>query len=152
MNYKKVIEEKGIQIPPAPKPAGSYLPCAVYHGIAFLSGQISRTAAGAIITGRVGAELTLEEGIAAARAAALNVISIIENTIGFQKFDRFLKVVGYVQTSPDFHRIPDVVNGASDLFVEIFGEKGGHARSAVGAHTLPLNAAVEIEATLAIAP
>ena len=150
MDYEKKIREFGLVIPPPPQPAGSYQPVVFCGNLAFLSGQISKTAEGRILSGKVGKDLTLEEGKAAARAAALNALSAIHHGIGFLKFERILRVVGYVQTAPDFHEISAVVNGASDFFLEVFGPCGVHARSAVGMAGLPLNAAVEIELTVAI--
>ena len=148
MDYANNIKTLNLELPPPPKPAGSYQPVLESGFLAFLSGQISKTADGKIITGKVGSDLTAEEGKQAARTAALNVVSIIQNLISFEKFDRILRIVGYVQTAPGFYDISQVMNGASDLLIEIFGEKGIHARSAVGMASLPLNAAVEIEVTL----
>ena len=150
MDYEAKIKQLGLVLLPPPKPAGSYQPVVVSGAFAFLSGQISKTADGKILSGKVGKDLTLEQGKEAARAAALNALSAIHHLIGFGKFERILRVVGYVQTAPDFYEIPAVVNGASDLFLEIFGPAGVHARSAVGMASLPLNAAVEIEVTLQV--
>lgn len=148
MKIEQRLKELKITLPAAPKPAGSYHPAVIAGNQAFLSGQISRTADGGLITGKVGSALTLEQGREAARAAALNVIAVIQNFIGLDRVEKFLRVAGYVQVSPDFSEISQVMNGASDLFLEVFGEKGIHARSAVGMASLPLNAAVEIEVTL----
>ena len=146
--YQQKLKELSLVLPPAPKPAGSYRPLVIAERTAYLSGQVSKTADGKILSGRLGQELTLEEGRQAARAAALNVLSVIDAEVGFERVEKFLRVVGYVQCSPSFYEISQVVNGASDLFLEFFGEKGVHARSAVGMASLPLNAAVEIEVTL----
>ncbi|HLD50296.1 MAG TPA: RidA family protein [bacterium] len=151
-DYEAKIKELKLEIPPAPKTAGSYQPVIFCGNLAFLSGQISKTAEGRVLSGKVGKDLTLEEGKTAARAAALNALSVIHHFIGFSKFGRVLRVAGYVQTAPDFYEISAVVNGASDLFLEIFGPQGTHARSAVGMASLPLNAAVEIELTLEVKP
>lgn len=152
MNYENKIVSLGILLPAAPKPAGSYRPVIVAGATAYLSGQISRTPEGKVVTGKVGRDLTLEEGRAAARAAALNVIAVIRDLVGFGKFGRMLRVTGFVQAPPDFYDISQVMNGASDLFLEVFGEDGVHARSAVAVASLPLNAAVEIETTLQLKP
>lgn len=148
MDYEQKIKTLKLVLPAAPKPAGSYRPVIAEGGTAYLSGQISRTAEGKVLTGKVGRDLTLEEGRAAARAAALNVIAVIRDLVGFGKFGRMLRITGFVQAAPDFYEISQVMNGASDLFLEVFGEEGVHARSAVAVASLPLNAAVEIEATL----
>lgn len=142
------LKQLNITLPPAPKPAGSYHPVIVANGMAFLSGQVSRNGEGVMTAGKVGKDLTLEQGKDAARTAALNALSIIKNYIGFEKVEKFLRMSGFVQAAPDFYEIPQVMNGASDLFLEVFGETGIHARSAVGMASLPMNAAVEIEVTL----
>ena len=148
MDVETNLKTLGLVLPPAPKPAGSYRPVVFAGETAFLSGQISKPAEGDLIVGKLGSDLTLEEGQAAARVAALNVISIIKHMIGFDRFERFLRVVGFVQCDPYFSDIHKVMNGASELFQEALGEAGIHARSAVGMISLPLNAAVEIEATI----
>ena len=148
MNYAEKIVHLKLELPPAPKPAGSYRPVVIADRQAFLSGQISKTGDGKVLTGKAGKDLSLDQARAAARAAALNVLSVIQNLIGFDRFERILRISGYVQCAPDFYEISQVMNASSDLFIEIFGENGAHARSAVGMASLPLNAAVEIEATL----
>lgn len=149
-DYLEKIKSLNLTLPPVPKPAGSYHPVMLSGHYAFLSGQISRRADGSLITGKVGKDIDLAGGQEAARAAALNVISIIKDLIKFPRLEGFIRVVGYVQAAPDFYDISAVMNGASDLFLEVFGDKGVHVRSAVGMASLPLNAAVEIEATLQI--
>jgi enamine deaminase RidA (YjgF/YER057c/UK114 family) len=148
MKIEERLKELKITLPAAPKPAGSYHPAVIAGNQAFLSGQISRAADGSLITGKVGSSLNLEQGKEAARTAALNVLAVIQAFIGFDRVEKFLRVSGFVQAAPDFYEISQVMNGASDLFLEVFGEKGIHARSAVGMASLPLNAAVEIEVTL----
>lgn len=145
---EKVCGRWGLELPPAPGPAGAYQPFLVSEGIVFMSGQISRDAGGRVLTGRLGAELSMEEGKQATRWAALQALSLIRSEIGFERVGQFLRLVGYVQSTFDFHLQSDVMNGASGLLVDIFGPKGRHARSAVGAVSLPLNAAVELELTL----
>ena len=144
------IRELNLVLPPPPVPAGSYEAVVFAGDMAYLSGLISKTADGKIISGKVGRDLSLEEGRLAAKAAALNVLSVIQTRIGFERLMRLVRLVGFVQAAPDFYEIPQVVNGASDLFLEVFGEKGSHARSAAGMASLPLNAAVELEVTLQI--
>ena len=113
-----------------------------------LADQISKDAEGKVLTGKVGRDLSLAEGQAAARLAALNALSIMKHLIGFEKISRVIKMTGFVQAAPDFYDIPAVVNGASAFFIEVMGDRGSHARSAVGMASLPLNAAVEIELIL----
>jgi enamine deaminase RidA (YjgF/YER057c/UK114 family) len=147
-DYEKKLKELNLVIPAASNPVGSYRPVIMAGNFAFLSGQISRRADGSMLAGKVGKDLTVEQAKEAAKVAALNVISVIQHLIGFQKFEKFVRIVGYVQTTPEFSDHSSVTNGASDLFLEVFGEKGIHARSSIGMASLPLNAAVEIEATL----
>ena len=146
--FDENLKKAGLQLPPAPKPVGLYQPFVVSGKLAFLSGQISRDADGKILTGKVGGVLSVEEGQKAARLAALNALSIMKHLIGFEKISRVVKMTGFVQAAPDFYEIPSVVNGASELLLEVMGEQGAHARSAVGMASLPLNAAVEIELIL----
>jgi enamine deaminase RidA (YjgF/YER057c/UK114 family) len=151
-SYEETLKKLNLIVPQASTPVGSYRPVILSGNLAFLSGQISKRADGTLITGKVGKDVTVEQAKEAARVCALNVISIIQHLIGFQKFQKFVRIVGYVQTVPEFNDHSSVTNGASDLFLEVFGEKGIHARSSIGMASLPLNAAVEIEATLEIRP
>ena len=148
MNMDHELSELGLQLPPASKPAGLYQPFVVSGKLAFLSGQISKDAEGKILTGKVGKDLSLAEGQAAARLAALNALGIMKHLIGLEKIGRIVKMTGFVQAAPDFYEIPAVVNGASELFAAVMGDQGAHARSAVGVASLPMNAAVEIELVL----
>ncbi len=148
MNIEENLKKIGLQLPPVPKPVGLYQPVVVSGKLAFLSGQVSKDAEGKILAGKVGKDLSLAEGKAAARLAALNALSIMKHLIGFDKIRRVVKMTGFVQTAPDFYEIPAVVNGASELLAEVLGEEGAHARSAVGMASLPMNAAVEIELVL----
>ena len=150
MRCEEKIKELKLEVPSAPKPIGSYRPVVVYGNQAFLSGQISKAADGRLFVGKLGQELSLEDGQEAAKVAALNVVGVIRDLVGFEKFDRILRLVGYVQAAEDFYEIPQVVNGASDLLGDIFGEQGIHARSAVGIASLPLNVAVELEVTIGL--
>ena len=150
MDIEKILAEKGIVLPAAPKPVGSYTPVVISRGVAYLSGQVSKLPDGTILSGKVGKDLTLEEAKKAARQAAINALSALKDFVGFDKIDGILRIVGFVQTAPDFFEVPAVINGASDLFLDVFGEKGLHARSSVGVHTLPMNAAVEIELTVGL--
>ena len=147
MTVQEKLQKLGLKLPEAPAPVGSYRPVLESGGFAFLSGQISKTADGVLLEGTLGKELALDDGLKAAQAAALNVVSIAQNLINLERIEKLVRVVGYVQVTPDFTDIHKVMNGASDLFLELFEDNGLHARSAVGVASLPLNAAVEIEAT-----
>lgn len=148
MIFDEKLEQIGLQLPPPPKPAGLYRPFVVSGKLAFLSGQISRDAAGKVLEGKVGKDLSLAQGQAAARLAVLNALSIMKNHVGFEKISRIVKVSGFVQAASDFYQIPEVLNAASEILGAIFGDQGVHARTAVGVASLPLNAAVELDLIL----
>ena len=142
----------GITLPQPVAPVANYVPFVQSGALVHISGQISIDASGGI-KGVVGAELTLEEGVAAARLCGVNLIAQIKAACGgdLKRVRRVVKLAGFVQAGPEFFDIPKVVNGCSDLMVEAFGEAGRHARSAVGVYRLPLNYAVEVDAIVEIA-
>lgn len=148
MTPDEKLTQLGLSLPSAPKPLGLYQPVVVSGKLAFLSGQLSKDVDGKLVTGKVGKDLSVAEGQRAARFAALGALSVMKDLIGFEKIGRVVKLTGFVQTAPDFYEIPAVVNGASELLAEVMGDKGTHARSAVGMASLPMNAAVEIELIL----
>ena len=140
------LKELGIQLPPAPRPIGSYVPAVRTGNLIFLAGQGPIVDGKATVTGKVGAELTEEHGYQVARATILNSLAALRAAVGsLDRVQRIVKLVGWVNSAPGFTRQPRVINGASDLLVEIFGDAGKHARSAVGANELPLDIPVEIE-------
>ena len=132
------------------RPLGNYLPLVVAGNYAFLSGQISKDSEGKIITGKVGKDIDVEEGKQAARLALLQAMSLMESQLGLDRIERVARMVGFIQSAGDFYGQSDVMNAASDLLVELLGEKGRHARTSIGVASLPLNAAVELELTLKI--
>ena len=145
------LAELGLELPPAPVPAANYVPFVRTGNQLFISGQISSDAAG-LITGRLGADLSTEEGAAAARRCGLALLAQARAALGdLDRVTRVVKLVAFVNSTPEFTDQPKVVNGASDLMVEVFGEIGRHARSAVAAPSLPLGVAVEIEAIFEVA-
>lgn len=140
------LKALGIELPPAPKPIASYVPSVRTGNLVFLAGQGPLAGGKPTITGKVGAELSEEDGNKAARATILVALAALRADVGsLDNVARIVKVVGFVNSAPGFTRQPWVMNGASDLLVEIFGEGGRHARSAVGVSELPLNIPVEIE-------
>jgi enamine deaminase RidA (YjgF/YER057c/UK114 family) len=146
MKIETRLKEMGLELPAPGKPVANYVPAVRTGNLVFLSGHGPVLENGNLITGKVGADLTLEEGYKAARQVALVLLASLQSEIGdLDKVRRVVKLLGMVNCTPDFVDQPKVVNGASDLLVEIFGEKGKHARSAVGMNALPLNIAVEIE-------
>ena len=147
------LKELGLTLPTAPKPMASYVPVVRAGTLMFLSGQGPIADGKPIVTGKVGAGLTEEEGNKAARATILNSLAILRAELGsLDRVRRIVKLTGWVNSAPGFNRQPWVINGASDLLIEIFGAAGKHARSAVGANELPLDIPVEIEIVVEVAP
>ena len=146
------LAELGITLTDAPAPAANYVPFVISGNLVFISGQISRDDAG-LITGQLGGDLDVAAGRAAARTCALALISQLRVACGgdLDRLQRVVKLNGFVNAAPGFTEHPQVVNGASDLMVEVFGERGRHARAAVGSVSLPLGVAVEVEGVFEIA-
>ncbi|GAA4220364.1 enamine deaminase RidA (YjgF/YER057c/UK114 family) [Sagittula marina] len=142
----------GLSLPDAPAPAANYVPFVRTGDTLYVSGQISM-ANGALITGKVGADLSVEEGTAAARACALSLLAQVKAACDgdLTRLKRVVKLVGFVNSPAEFTDQPKVINGASDLMVEVLGDAGRHARSAVSAASLPLGVAVEIEGIFEVA-
>lgn len=145
-----MIEEKikqlGFSLPEAPKPLASYVPAACVGDLVFTAGQLPMKDGSIVFKGKLGKELSEEEGKKAAQLCALNCLSVIKNEIGsLDKIGRIIKLTVFVNSADGFINHPQVANGASDLIQEIFGDSGKHVRSAVGVSELPLNAPVEIE-------
>lgn len=146
------LRDMGLELPPTPKPVASYLPAMRTGNLVFTAGQLPRADGKLLAEGKVGAEVTPEAAAAAAQVCALNAISAVKSVIGdLDKVTRVVKVVVFVASAPDFTGQPLVANGASEFFQEVFGDKGRHARSAVGAVSLPQNAAVEVEIIVEVA-
>lgn len=141
------IKALGLQLPPASKPIANYVKYVRTGNLIFLAGHGPTKADGTNITGKVGKDLTIEQGYEAAKVTALSLIATLKDALGgnLGKVKRIVKVNGYVNCLPDFTEQPKVINGCSDLLVQIFGEKGKHARAAMGMVALPNNIAVEIE-------
>ena len=147
----KRLAELGLVLPAAPAPVANYVPAVIVGELLFVSGQISRAGDGTTITGKLGGGVEIARGRDAARVCALNILAQAKAALGnLDRLARIVKLTGFVNATPDFVDHPQVVNGASDLLVEILDEKGRHTRSAVGVAGLPLDAAVEIEAIIAI--
>jgi enamine deaminase RidA (YjgF/YER057c/UK114 family) len=147
------LKELKLELPPVPKPIASYVPSVRTGNLVFLAGQGPMAGGKPTVTGKVGAELTEEQGARAARATILVALAALRAEIGsLDRVARIVKVVGFVNSAPGFTRQPWVMNGASDLLVEIFGEAGRHARTSVGVNELPLNIPVEIELIVEVKP
>lgn len=145
------LKEMGYTLPPPPTPGGNYIPGYKVGNLVFLAGVTSRRADGTRIVGKIGRDLTVEQGYEAARVCALNSLANLKGIIGnLDNVAHFVKVLGMVNADPEFGETPAVINGYSDLLVEAFGERGRHGRSAVGMGTLPGGMAVEVEAIVEI--
>jgi len=146
MKAEAKIQELGLKLPSPATPVANYVSCVRAGNLVFLSGHGPRTEDGGIITGKLGSDLSIEEGYEAAKRVAIGLLGSLKGEIGdLDKVCRIVKLLGMVNCDAMFKDHPKVINGASDLFVEVFGEKGKHARSAVGMNGLPFNMAVEIE-------
>lgn len=147
-----LLAELGVTLPPPGTPAGSYVPFVIVGNLVFMAGQVAREAGKMKYTGKVGRDLTIEQGQAAARLCATNLLSQLKVAClgDLDRVGRCVRLGGFVNCAPDFLEQPKVVNGASDLMIEVFGERGQHARTAVGVSSLPLDSAVEVEAVFQI--
>lgn len=152
-NFEKRLAELGVTLGDAAAPAANYVPFVQVGETLFVSGQISMEN-GEMITGKVGADLTVEDGAAAARVCAINLLGQVKAACGgdLDRLVRVVKLTGFVNSTPDFGDQPKVVNGCSDFLVEALGDAGRHSRSAVSAGALPFNVAVEIEGIFQIKP
>jgi enamine deaminase RidA (YjgF/YER057c/UK114 family) len=151
MSYEAQLKELGIELPQPPKPVATYIPAVRAGNLLFLSGVLPMQNGQLAYTGKLGRDLTVEQGMQAAKIALLNALAIARQELGtLDRITRVVKVVGHVASAEGFTEQPQVLNGASDLLVEIFGDAGRHARVAIGAAELPRRAAVEIEVILAV--
>ena len=151
------VEEKlramGLELPQAPAPVAAYVPCVRTGNLVFVSGQIPRSGGELMFRGHVGAELSVAQGTDAARICALNALSVVKNEIGdLDHIRRIVKVTGYVASSENFHKQPKVIDGASVFLADLLGDKGKHARAAVGVNELPLGVSVELEMIVEVEP
>jgi enamine deaminase RidA (YjgF/YER057c/UK114 family) len=146
------LKALGVELPPVPAPAANYVPFVVSGRQIFVSGQIPVTAEGVKYIGKVGREISVEDGQKAAMICAVNILAILKSAAGdLDKIGRIVKLVGFVNGAPDFNEPQKIVNGASDFLVAVLGEHGRHARSAIGVATLPFGVAVEVEAIAELA-
>ncbi|MFP5078527.1 RidA family protein [Rhizobium sp. YIM 134829] len=152
MGASQRLVELGLVLPPPPAPVARFLPAVEANGLLFLSGLAPLGADGAPVIGVVGRDFTAEEAQGFARLVGLNLLSVMQATLGsLDRVQRIVKVLGLVNAVPDFTRHPFVIDGCSTLFSEVFGEQGMHARTAMGAGSLPSGIPVEIEAVVQIA-
>lgn len=150
MSIETRLEELGITLPQAAAPVASYVPVVVHGDLAFVSGQVSFVD-GELLKGRLGEDVSLEDGIKAARGCGLMILAQLKAALGsLDRVERIVKLGGFVNSTPDFTDQPEVVNGASNLMLDVFGDAGKHARAAVGVPSLPRGVAVEVDAVVAI--
>jgi len=150
LNIAARLAELGIVLPKAAAPVASYVPVVVHGSMAYVSGQLPFVD-GALVTGRLGEDVTVEQGTDAARACGLMILAqLTAASISLDDVERVVKLGAFVNCTPDFSGQPGIANGASELMFDVFGEIGRHARSAVGVPVLPLNAAVEVDAIIAL--
>jgi enamine deaminase RidA (YjgF/YER057c/UK114 family) len=152
MDRYQQLRSRGLTLPPPPKPVASYRTHVFEGGLIYLSGQGPVNAEGHIYTGKVGLDVDTEEAYAHARLVGMNLLAVLHDVLGdLARVKRIVKLLGMVNAAPGFEEHPLVINGCSDLFIDVFGEEdGGHARSAVGMGSLPGNITVEIEAIVAV--
>ncbi len=151
MSAEQRLIDLGLELPDVPTPVASYVNCVRTGNLLYLSGGLPVTD-GELITGQVPRDITVEEATTAARLVILNRLAVIRRELGtLDDVTRIVSLQGFVNSAPDFYAHPAVINGASDLLVEIFGELGSHSRIALGAAALPLNAAVEISLVVEVA-
>jgi enamine deaminase RidA (YjgF/YER057c/UK114 family) len=147
------LQQLGISLPDPPRPVAAYVPTSLAGSLLFISGQGPVEGGEIRFSGKVGQEVSIEDGARAARICAINCLAQARAALGsLERVRQVVKVVGFVNAGPDFTQQPQVINGASELLIEVFGEAGRHARSAVGCSSLPMNIAVEVEMVLEVSP
>ncbi len=151
MTARERLAALGVELPSVVPPVAVYVPAVRSGNLVFTSGQLPMVAGELPAKGKVGAQVTAEQAKGLARTCALNALAAIDALVGLDSVVRIVKVVGFVASAPDFVGQPGVVNGASELLGEVFGESGRHARSAVGVASLPLDAPVEVELVVEVA-
>ncbi|MFP3553318.1 RidA family protein [Paraburkholderia sp. SIMBA_049] len=151
MNCYERLRARGLTLPTVPTPIGNFMHCTREGGLLFLSGQGPLDETGKLMTGKVGATVTADEAYRHAQLVGLNLLAVLHAELGdLQRVRRVIKLLGMVNATSEFAEHPRVINGCSDLFVEVFGDAGRHSRSAVGVGSLPNNITVEIEAIVAV--
>ena len=150
--FEKNIKELDLEIPDIAIPVANYVPFKIINNILYVSGQTPSKEGKFIYLGKVGADISEQEGIKAAELCCINIIATLKSAINsdWEHLDQFVKLGGFVNCNPDFTNHPQIINGASDLLIKIFGEYGKHSRFAVGSNSLPMNCSVEIDAIIKI--
>ena len=150
--FEKNIKELGVIIPELPDPLANYVPFKVVDNLLYISGQAPSQNGKIVYAGKIGEDLSEEKGVLAAELCCLNIIAALKKSINgqWEKLDSFVKLGGFVNCNADYTNHPNIINGASNLLVKIFGDQGRHTRFAVGSNSLPMNIAVEIDAIIKI--
>lgn len=152
MSIEQRLADLGITLPEPAAPVAAYVPVVIAGGLAHVSGQVS-IVGGQLLKGRLGEDLTLEQGVEGARACGLMILAQLKAALGsLDRVERIVKLGAFINSTADFTDQPKVANGASELMAEVFGDAGKHARSAVGVPSLPLGVAVEVDAIVAVRP
>ncbi|OBH43040.1 RidA family protein [Mycobacterium mantenii] len=151
MSASARLGQLGLALPEVVAPLAAYVPAVRTGNLVYTAGQLPMEAGQLLGTGKVGAEVSPDQGKAMARTCALNALAAVNSLVGIDAVTRVVKVVGFVASAPGFNGQPSVINGASELLAEVFGEQGAHARSAVGVSELPLDAPVEVELIVEVA-
>ena len=150
MSIRTKLENLGLSVPVAAKPVAAYVPASRSGNLIFTAGQLPLVDGVMVSTGKVGAEVDVDQAKKLAEICALNCLAAVETLVSIERISRVIRVVGYVNGAPGFVSQPAVINGASELFLNLWGEAGKHARSAIGVAELPFNAPVEIELTVEV--
>lgn len=152
MSVQGRLEQLGLRLPTPPQPVANYVPAVQTGNLVFLAGHVPRRDDGSVVAGKLGSDLSVEQGYDGARLAALGCLASLQGAVGdLDRVKRIVKLLCMVNATPDFGDHPKVANGASDLLVEVFGDGGRHARAAVGMGSLPINACVEVEMVVEVA-
>ncbi len=146
MSIEAKLVEKGIELPAVPQPVAAYVPGVRAGNLVFTSGQLPAAGGEVKFKGKVGADVTVEDGYEAAKLCALNCLAVVKSLVGnLDRVKKIVKVTGFVNSTPDFEQQPQVINGASEFLVDLLGEVGKHSRAAVGVSSLPLGVPCEVE-------
>lgn len=145
MSFQKHLSKLGISLPITSRPSGSYIPAVEQDGFLFTAGQVPRVNGEVKYKGKLGHTVDIEQGYQGARICAINCLAAIDELVGLENVERIIKVTGFVNATADFEKTFAVIDGASDLLLEVFGDKGIHARSAIGVQALPGGAVCEVE-------
>jgi enamine deaminase RidA (YjgF/YER057c/UK114 family) len=153
METEERLRALGLQLPTAPSPVAAYVPAVVVGDLLYTSGSGPVANGQPLMTGKVGSDLTIEQGYEAARQTVLNLLAVVRQELGsLDRVERIVKLLGFVASAPGFGRQPEVMNGASHLLEQVFAERGKHARAAIGTNELPFNLPVEIELIVQVKP